>query len=206
MSKKEKNIIKYNYIEQAGDLSLDGMPGRVHVRNDDIMVGAVTKYTPKSAEYKVVFFDDTQDQGKKAIHYEGPQGQWGILFLPGDAKLNLRAGDRIRVFYDGRGKADRPIAVTNLVGMDNVDTKLGKKQMCIYKVPYADNDIKNFMHRYLPRLSDKVKFSWALLCMVIVEGGRLHVRPAENLRTVLENGPRNKYLAQFVTQGNSRQK
>lgn len=71
--------------------------------------------------------------------------------------------------------------------------------MYIKPVLYSNADIGVFMHRYLPRLSDKILFNWAMIATLVANGGRVHLRASKNLREMLARGPRNEYLAQLAT-------
>lgn len=194
MANKKTDMVRFQHIEECGDLYLAGMPKRVRVLNDDAeKFGAAWA---RSQEYNVVFYNDYS----RCMHYDNGKDGWGAVLLPYDANLDLHAGDKVRVFWDGRNKSERMVAVTNLVGMKDVVADLPRKQLYIAKVPHRGRDMKNFMHRYLPRLSDKIKFSWALFCMAIVNGDRLRLRPSENLRSFLTHGPRQKYLDTLLDQ------
>ncbi len=140
-----------------------------------------------------------------SFFYDNGCRGWGFVRLPNDdmarAMLkNVKSGDKVRVFRDGRGDNCEIIAITNLVDGTNLVDKLGGKRLWIKPVPYAWRDMKNFTHRYLPRLSDKIAFNWAMIVTIIANGGRVRLNAADNLRTVLEYGKRQQYLDKLLNQ------
>ncbi len=200
MAKKLGKVIRLDYLQESTDAS-----GCVVV-HDDAMARRVRKNT-QSQDFKVVFYDDSRRNGRlPTIYFDNGKDGWGHMRLQNDANLNLRAGDTVRVFFDGRRKVSRIVAVTNLVGLSDVISNLGKKQMYIAAVPYARKDMQNFMPRYLPRLSDKIKFNWAMIVTLIANGGRAHMAAAKNLREMLECGPRQQYLDKLLGQEAQRSK